>query len=242
MSRRPLLIVKTGSALPAVQARRGDDFEDWIADGMGFAFADVQVVDVCDGEELPEPAAICGVAITGSAAFVSQPEPWSLRTAEWLPGVVDAGVPLLGICYGHQLLAVAFGGRVGPNPRGREMGTVRVDLSAARRERDALLGHLPAVAHVQTTHVESVLELPPGASLLGGNDIEPIHAFSYGDNAWGVQFHPEFDGNVMRGYIEARADVLRAEGLDPEELLAGARGSPHGPAILHRFGEIVRDA
>lgn len=236
---RPFLIVKTGSAEASVRARLGD-FEDWIAAGMRFERREVLVADVVGGDALPDADAISGVAITGSAAFVSQPEPWSTRTESWLPAIVDAGVPILGICYGHQLLAAALGGRVGPNPLGREIGTVRVDIGAASRRSDALLGGLPDCVDVQATHVESVLELPAGATWLGGNDAEPNHAFAYGDSAWGVQFHPEFDGDVMRGYLEARTDLLREEGLDPESLLAAARHTPHGPAVLRRFGEIVR--
>jgi GMP synthase (glutamine-hydrolysing) len=239
MTDRPFVIVKTGSALPAVRAVCGD-FEDWIAHGMGLGDADVCVVRVCDGETLPEPDAISGVAVTGSASFVSQPEPWAERTAAWLPSAVEAGTPVLGICYGHQLLASALGGRVGPNPAGRQIGTVRVDLSAAVRAVDPLLGHLPETVDVQASHVESVLELPPGATLLGSSDADPNHAFSLGDSAWGLQFHPDFDAVVIRGYIEQRAEVLLEEGLDPEHLMREARDTPHGSSVLRRFGEIVR--
>jgi GMP synthase (glutamine-hydrolysing) len=239
MRDRPFVIVKTGSALSAVRAVCGD-FEDWIARGMGLEDADVCVVRVCDGEALPEPEAISGVAVTGSASFVSQPEPWAERTAAWLPSAVEAGTPVLGICYGHQLLASALGGRVGPNPAGRQIGTVRVDLSAAVRAVDPLLGHLPETVDVQASHVESVLELPPGATPLGSNDADPNHAFSLGGSAWGLQFHPDFDAVVMRGYIEQRAEVLREEGLDPEHLMREARDTPHGSSVLRRFGEIVR--
>jgi GMP synthase (glutamine-hydrolysing) len=238
MRDRPFVIVKTGSALPAVRAACGD-FEDWIARGMALADADVSVVRVCDGESLPEPDSVSGVAVTGSSSFVSQPEPWALQTSEWLGSAVDAGTPILGICYGHQLLAHALGGRVGPNPAGRQIGTVRVDLSAAVRVDDPLLGHLPETVEVQASHVESVLELPPGATPLGSNRADPNHAFSFGACAWGLQFHPDFDAIVIRGYIEQRAEVLREEGFDPQQLMRDARDTPHGSSVLLRFGKIV---
>ena len=75
---------------------------------------------------------------------------------------------------------------------------------------------------------------------LGSNDADPNHAFSFGRCAWGLQFHPDFDAVVIRGYIEQRAEVLLEEGLDPEHLMREARDTPHGPSVLRRFGEIVR--
>ena len=120
------------------------------------------------------------------------------------------------------------------------MGTVAVDLGAAIRSGDPLLGHLPEAAIVQVTHIESVLSLPDGATRLGSNAADENHAFRYGPRAWGVQFHPEFDADVMRGYVEGRADVLRDEGFDPVRLAREARDSPDGPAVLRRFGELVR--
>lgn len=239
MAERRLVIVKTGSAEPEVRARRGD-FEDWIAAGMQLRPADVTVIDVREGGSLPGPERLLGVVITGSAAFASQREPWSAATEDWLRPVVAAETPVLGICYGHQILAQALGGRVGPNPRGREMGTVTVDLGVAVRAADPLLGHLPEEVIVQATHVESVLSLPDGATRLGSNDRDDNHAFRYGPRAWGVQFHPEFDADVMRGYVEERADVLRDEGFDPARLARETRDSPHGSAVLRRFSEIVR--
>lgn len=246
MAERPVLILKTGSAESGVRVRRGD-FEDWIGLGMSLPEGDLLVVDVSAGATLPDPAAVSGVVITGSASFVSEREPWSVAAGAWLRPVVEAGVPVLGICYGHQLLAQALGGEVGPNPRGREMGTVAVDVALAVRAADPLLGHLPESLVVQASHVESVHSLPDGASRLGSNRTDENHAFSYpsgawGARTWGVQFHPEFDADVMRGYLEQRADVLRGEGLDPDRLSAETRDSPHGTSVLQRFAEIVRES
>jgi GMP synthase (glutamine-hydrolysing) len=235
-----LVIVKTGSAEAAVRARRGD-FEEWIAEHLRSWPGELRVVDVGAGRLLPEPETVAGAVVTGSPAFVSEREPWSVRTGDWLARLVAASVPVLGICYGHQLLAQALGGRVGSNPRGREIGTVRVDVRAAARVGDPLLGGLPETIEVQATHLESVLEPPPGAVLLGSNEADPHHAVSYGPRAWGLQFHPEFDADVMRGYLSERAERLIEEGLDPVRLTREARDSPHGAAVLRRFAEIVRE-
>lgn len=233
-----ILIVKTGSTLPGILAERGD-FEGWIAAGMGLGAGEVDVVAPPHGEALPAPRDAAGVVVTGSAAFVSDREPWSEATAGWLREVVDADVPVLGICYGHQLLAHAYGGEVGRNPRGREIGTIEIDAALAIAADDPLLGALPARATVHVTHVESVLSLPDGARLLATSPDDPHHAFALGERAWGVQFHPEFDAGVARGYVEAKADDLRSEGLDPERLAAGVRETDVGPGLLARFRRLV---
>jgi GMP synthase (glutamine-hydrolysing) len=235
---RPLLIVKTGTTLAEVRERRGD-YERWIADGMRLERTPIEIAAVHEGDALPHPDRIAGVVITGSSAYVSEREGWSERTATWLPGAVLAGLPILGICYGHQLLAHALGGEVGRNPRGREIGTVEVDLRAASG--DALLGGLGERCRFNATHVESVLRLPPRAILLASNDADPHHAFVLERHraVWGLQFHPEFDDDVIRSYIRGRREILCAEGLAPDALLARVRPTPSGPRILRRFARLL---
>ncbi|MFW6051484.1 MAG: glutamine amidotransferase [Myxococcota bacterium] len=236
MTAAPLLIVKTGSAVAEVAARRGD-FEAWLTAGAGLRLSDVDVLDVRGGAPLPPPGAHRAVLVTGSAAMASDHEPWSDRTAEWLGRAVEAGTWVLGVCYGHQLLAMGLGGRVGRNPRGREIGTIEVSMSE-RAQTDPLLATLPSPLVVQATHVEAVLDEPAGAEILGGNAMDPRQVVRFGERTWGVQFHPEFDADIMGGYIAARRDVLLSEGLDADELLARVRDSDHGRRLLRRFAEL----
>lgn len=235
---RPLLIVKTGCTLDSLLGRRGD-YEDWIRDGLGLPGERVEIARVDEGDPLPLPGGLAGAVVTGSSAMVSEREPWSERTARWLATAVEAELPLLGICYGHQLLAHGLGGRVGVNPRGREIGSVEVELRASARD-DLLLGGFAGPLCVQTTHVESALELPAAARLLAASAGDPHHAFAVGRSAWGVQFHPEFDADITRAYIEERREILRAEGLDPEGLHRETRDSEHGRQLLRRFAELLR--
>jgi len=235
---KPMLIVKTGCTLASISRRRGD-FETWIEAGLGWPSERLRVVRVDEGEALPEPEEVAGAIVTGSAAMVSQLEEWSERTGRWLARAVEVGTWILGICYGHQLLAHALGGRVGPNPNGREIGTVEVEF-APEASNDPLLGVLPRRVRLHTSHVESILELPQPARLLASSALDRNHAYAVGRHAWGVQFHPEFDADVMRGYLEGRREAVEAEGQDVDALLAAVRETPEGPQLLARFGELAR--
>ena len=233
-----LLIVKTGTTLFTISTRRGD-FEDWISVGMGVERERLTVASVFEDAELPRPENLAGVVITGSGAMVSHREPWSERTAAWIREAVACETPMLGICFGHQLLAHAMGGRVGPNPCGREIGTIQLQLAECATN-DPLLAGFQDSVRVHVSHLESVLELPRNAVRLGTSVDDPNAAFSVGSAAWGVQFHPEFDADVMRGYIEGRREQLCAEGIDPDERLGAVAECPDGSELLRRFARLLR--
>jgi GMP synthase (glutamine-hydrolysing) len=237
MNLHTVLIIKMGATFPSLAQRRGD-FEDWIIHPMGLDPNRIRIVKPYEGEGLPDPHQLSGVVVTGSHTMVTDREDWSEGTAAWLSRIVEDGTPLLGICYGHQLLAHAMGGVVGPNPIGSEFGTVDVRLSE-HVARDPLFAGYPSTFRVQACHTQSVLKLPPGATLLASNDSDPHHAFSMGDAAWGVQFHPEFDADIIEFYIKECADTLRAEGLDPTRLRSTAEDTPYGEDLLRRFGKII---
>ncbi len=190
------------------------------------------------GEKLPGPRNLSGVIVTGSHAMVTDQENWSEYTAAWLQKVIETETPLLGICYGHQLLAHALGGRVGPSPQGGEFGTVEVQLYNEARD-DRLLANLPRVLQVQVCHNEFVLELPPDATLLASSARDPHLAFACGPAAWGLQFHPEFNRDVLVSYIQECSDLLRSQGQNPEALIQSATETPYARTLLRRFGQIV---
>ena len=235
-SNKPLLIIKTGNTVPQLR-EQGEDFEDWFIAGCGVGAADVVVVSVFLGEELPAPEDVSGVIITGSPAYVTDQEPWNFTAADFIKDAVAAEIPVLGVCYGHQLLAWAFAGEVGFHPAGREIGSVDITLSAAAND-DLLFAGMPATLKTQVSHQQSVLSLPPGAVHLAGNEFEPNHAFRIGKFAWGIQFHPEFDARVTGAYLNARRDALVAEGLDVERLESELAQSPESTALLRRFAEL----
>ncbi|WP_100639946.1 glutamine amidotransferase [Marinobacter salexigens] len=229
-------ILKTGSTYPSIEAQFGD-FEQWFLRGLS-PNLDVTVFNA-QADELPSnPADWDGIVITGSPAMVSDREPWSERAAEWLSRAVDKSIPMLGVCYGHQLLAHALGGEVGYHPEGRESGTRKVELIASAQD-DPLFRDMPSVFNAQLTHMQSVLSLPPGAVLLGRNEFEPHQAFRVGERAWGVQFHPEFSSAVMKAYLTVQAPALEQEGFDPQAMINSVEDAPEASGLLERFSTLV---
>jgi GMP synthase (glutamine-hydrolysing) len=95
--------------------------------------------------------------------------------------------------------------------------------------------------HVQLCHSQAVVRLPPEARGLATSDRDRHQAFAVGSNAWGVQFHPEFDAEVVRAYIRHHAEALSAEGQNPEKLLAATMDTPYGGRILERFATLVTE-
>lgn len=233
---KQIALIKTGCTIEQIKPRHGD-FENWFADGLGVA--DLIQVDVFRHQAFPAPEELAGIVITGSPAMVSARLDWSERTAEWLRQVIQTNVPVLGVCYGHQLLAHALGGRSGPNPAGRQIGTVEARLTDQSRY-DPLLGRLPNTFSAQASHSEVVLELPPGAQRLATSPLDENFAIRFAENVWGVQFHPEFSAPVLSDYIRYRADALREEGLDPEHLLSHTADTEEAKSVLQRFTERVR--
>jgi GMP synthase (glutamine-hydrolysing) len=232
-----LALLVCGHTVPNLVPRRGD-FVQWFRAGLGLGESETPAFDLEAGERPPSLEQLDGLLLTGSPAMVTDRAPWSLAAEELVREAHGRGLPLLGVCYGHQLIAQALGGEVGFHPRGRELGTVPLALAPAAAD-DVLFAGLPADLAVQSSHSQSVLRLPPGAVVLARNDHDPHQAFRLGTTTFGVQFHPEFDADIVRGYIEARADQLRAEGCDPASLLVAARDDFRPRTLLQRFVALV---
>ena len=231
------LIIQTGSTFPSWRARKGD-FADWVLAGMELTRQAVILADVQNGGALPGYDKVSGIVITGSHAMVTEHLDWSERTAEWLVKAVARRIPILGICYGHQLLAYALGGQVADNPNGCEFGTTDVQLNG-RAYRDSLFGGLPNPVKAHVCHAQSVVQLPQGAMALASSAMERYQAFVMGDCAWGVQFHPEFDADAVGLYIQHERDRLEREGQDPDRLLAHVQATPDASGLLKRFARLI---
>jgi GMP synthase (glutamine-hydrolysing) len=228
------LILQTGTTLPHLAARRGD-FATWFVHAAALRPHDVEIARVDRGEPLPAASRFTAVFVTGSASMVTDGADWSERSAEWLAAAVRSeAAPILGVCYGHQLLVHGLGGRVDWNPRGRQIGTKWLSASAQAMT-DPLFAALGTGFRAQTTHQQSVIEVPAGAQVLAGSALDPHQALRLGERAWGVQFHPEFSAGIMAGYIAGRRERLLSEGLDPAQLLRDCGPAPQARRLLRRF-------
>lgn len=234
---REIVIIKTGDSISSLVARRGD-FEDWIIAGMGNGHPYTRVVPVHKGETPPDFDLIAGIVITGSHESVTDRADWSERTAKWLLRAVEREIPILGICFGHQLLAYTLGGKVDNMPDGPEFGTVSISLTSASID-DPILGNFPRTVKAQASHYQSVTDLPPEATLLGFSEKDPHSAFRYGLCTWGVQFHPEFDADIVATYIRECSETIEKFSGCAAALSGSCKDTPTGGLILRRFAEFV---
>ena len=204
MSLPRILVIKTGTAEPEIRAKHGD-YERWFMDHLEGGTDRCDVAEAWSGETLPRPDRFGGLLITGSPASVRDEASWMDSLGRWALAAADAGVPVLGVCFGHQLLGEALGGRVEPNPAGHEVGTVEVELTEAGRADPLFAGLGPAI-HVQATHGDALVSPPrgPGVVKLAGNANTPWQAFACGDAVRAVQFHPELPAQALRDLMTAR--------------------------------------
>jgi len=230
---KPVLIIRTGRAPNPIRARHGD-FPHWFRLGAGLHPHQLQVVDVAAGETLPAPLEVAGAIITGSAAMVTERLTWSERTAGWIRDAMDVELPLFGVCYGHQLMAHALGGRVDYLPGGREIGTQTIELSTLAAH-DPLTAALPTSFRAHTTHEQSVIEAPGGAAVLARSTRDPHQLLRYGQHALSVQFHPEFNAEVMRAYIQRKHADMQREGTDPQQVFSAVAATPIARRLLRHF-------
>ncbi|WP_395374068.1 glutamine amidotransferase [Marinicella sp. W31] len=233
MSVKPILIIQTGNATHSALQAHGD-FAEWFRLGMGLSPQQITVCQVHQGEPLPDVQAVSGILITGSAAMVTERHAWSLGIQRWLEQALPLKKPILGVCYGHQLLVDLLGGEVAYNPKGRSLGSMALKFLPAAAH-DPLFSTKQAQRSVYVSHLQSAQRLPADAVRLAFTEMDENHAFRYGDFLWGWQFHPEWSKDITRCYIGDRATDLRKEGLNPEKMSAAVDETAAQPEWLRAF-------
>lgn len=181
--------------------------------------AEVFILRPTDGETLPEGVtlgAFDGICWTGSALNAWKDEPPVRVQVDLMRAAYASGTPIFGSCWGLQVGAVAAGGTVESNPRGREFGLARkIALTQAGRTHPMFDGKA-SVFDATAIHSDEVTALPDGALVLASNRRSAVQAAEIhhaGGIFWGVQYHPEFDLREIGLYGARYADTLAAEGL-----------------------------
>ena len=237
------LIIQTGEPV-ASAAKAFGGFDHMFTQAMKLADQQTKVVNVHHQQPLPPVAqaaqTLTGIVITGSAAMVTEQADWLLRTQHWLTDIMAHKVPILGVCFGHQVLADLLGGRVDFNPLGRNMGLSEMLFKTAAMT-DPLLKDFTQKERIPTfvSHLQVAIELPQTSTLLGQCGHDAHHAFRAEDRVWGLQFHPEWNVDITRHYILARAEQLQQEGLDPDDMIAALRPCQQAYAMLYKFRQLA---
>jgi len=191
----------------------------------------------CPSGEFPEDFRYDGFVVTGSRASVYWDREWIGQLKTWVGDAVQAGVPGLGVCFGHQLLADVLGGRV-EGMGEYEIGYRSVDQDGENR----LLEGIEETMTVFTSHSDHVLEKPPGATVFARNEYG-IHGFRK-DHVFAVQFHPEYDMETARSVTRGKSGELPPqhidavlEGIHPENYEAACEAK----RLFDNFLSYVRD-
>lgn len=185
------------------------------------ATAQTAVVPVIDGAPLPDPTDGAAMLITGSPAGVYEPHDWIAPLERAVRQWLDAGQPVVGICFGHQLMAQALGGQVEKAAAGWGVGVHVYDRADAVPPTSGL----PAQLACAVSHQDQVVALPPGGRRLAGSAFCPNGVVSYGQgNGLSFQMHPEFSHEFAAALLEVREDRI------PADIAATARQTFAGPS------------
>ncbi len=216
-----VLILKAGETSGPLKAQHGD-YDAWFMRALSRPDRRFEVVAAYQGEQLPRARDYDAIIMTGSPKSVTRLEPWMEPAGAYLIEAAEDGVPVLGVCFGHQLVAHLLGARVEQSPAGRELGTITCTLTPEGRA-DPLFADVEDTFEVQATHEDAVVGDSERLVVLASNAHTRNQAFRAGTRLWCVQFHPEADDATMRTLVECRGGQ------------AEVRATPAGPRILSNF-------
>ena len=179
-----IAILKTGAPPPALAARHGDYpamFRDLL--GEGFVF------ETFDGQagQWPDAGAFDAAIITGSAAGVYEGDGWIAELLDWIRAA-KGQTKLVGVCFGHQAMAEALGGRAEKSDKGWGVGLHRYQVVSD----EPWMSPAAATVAIPASHQDQVIEAPADARVLLRSDFTPFAGLAWGEDAISMQPHPEF--------------------------------------------------
>lgn len=201
-----IAILETGRPPEALRPIFGS-YGDMFAALLGDAFT-VEVFDVTAGR-LPDPEAFDGAIITGSPAGVYEDHPWIPPLFDWIRGA-RGRLKLVGVCFGHQAMAQALGGRVEKSDRGWGVGLHAYEIDG---QADWMTPPASRIA-IPVSHQDQVVAAPPQAQVIAHSAFTPYAGLAYGDDAVSFQCHPEFSPAFASALVEGRRGRIDPELVD----------------------------
>ncbi|WP_157829590.1 type 1 glutamine amidotransferase [Nocardioides alpinus] len=199
------------------------------------------------GDALPALTSYDGVLVLGGEMGANDDEaaPWLGPLKAGIRDAVAAGTPLLGICLGHQLVAVALGGEVSPNPHGQTVGLTDVLWTDAANDDAWVRAHTGDEVAIHWNN-DVVTRLPDDAVVLARSPGGEVQVARFAPRAWGIQAHPEVDADVVRHWAVTERDEHVSLGRDPDAVLAaieesGAALVDHWQPLTARFAALAGD-
>ena len=188
----------------------------WVGDWLVEAGAELDVRHPYRGDDLPSDLhGYSGLIVLGGSMGSNDDaeNPWLTATKALIREGAVRRVPVLGICLGHQLCAVALGGEVVRNPRGQQIGVIPVgwtDEAAA----DELFGAMVGPVRAVQWNNDIVRRLPEGAVLLAETPAGEVQAARFAPTVWGVQWHPEAGHDIIRTWVDEDRDEAAERGIN----------------------------
>lgn len=189
------------------------EYSQWFADALGISKDRIQTINATD-EPLPDTIPQSGVIIGGSTHSVYENLPWIQRLKEFIRAMTEQQKPMLGVCFGHQAIVEALGGKVDKGEKGREFGTTEILLTGDGKN-DPLFRGLPAKLKLATSHSDAAKALPQTQDVrtLANNQMYPYQSLSIGENVRTLQPHPEITCDILTTIAHVRKDALIKEGF-----------------------------
>lgn len=199
-------LLQCGSIRPDLATRHGD-YPQLFADLFADQPVEIVPFDVVNGPP-PDSVTECdGWLVSGSSSSVYDDEPWIAPAEAFLRDAVDAAVPTIGICFGHQLLAQALGGTVERSAKGWGAGAQTYRFDAPLPDWPESLDQ-PGTVNLIACHQDQVTVLPEGAEAIASNDHCAVAAFRVGTTVLAIQPHPEFTAPLSRELTDVRTSLL----------------------------------
>jgi GMP synthase-like glutamine amidotransferase len=224
-------IIETGLVSPKNRELHGS-YPQMFAHMIGAADATVtfDTVSIPAGEPLPAIEGLEAILITGSSAGVYDDFKWIAPLEEFVRAAHQNHVPMVGVCFGHQLIAQALGGTVRKSEKGWGLGRHVYDVAPGNGVIDGT--HIALAC----SHQDQVITPPPGARTIMSSDFTPHAGLLYaGDTTLSVQAHPEFS----LGFAMACCEMVRSGGDAPDGVVTPAEASLAEPLESARLGGAI---